>query len=324
MNTLIFYCISFIILLICEIVYFRIARRFHIGDNVTSRSSHKTFCLTGGGIIYIISAIIYYIHYQSALPIHYGAMLIGALALAAISFADDINNISPYVRLIVQTIVVSLVFSYILECGYIDIYILVLVCGVGLINAYNFMDGINGIMAGYTLVTLGTLLYCYATMTNTPESTFAFIILLILASLIFAFFNFRKKAVCFSGDVGSIVIGFFILFLSVELIFARNDATSIVFLAVYGIDTVYTIFQRLFMGENIFLSHRHHLYQVFTNQWQITHYKVSAGYALTQLAINIIYFIVPEAYKWSYVIIIVILLSVFYFIAKRSPRSRNK
>lgn len=324
MNTLIFYIIVFAILLVCELVYFRIARHYNIGDNVTHRSSHKNYQLTGGGIIFIISAIIFWIWYsvwQQAPPIpHFSTMMKIALGLAILSFEDDIKDISPITRLICHVIAVAVTFYFIFEHGYIDIYILVLVGGVGLINAYNFMDGINGITAGYSIVTLGTLLYCYI---ETPGIPIEFIISLLIATLIFTFFNFRKKAVCFSGDVGAIVMGFFILFLSVELILLRNDATPIVFLIVYGVDSVYTIFQRLFMGENIFLPHRHHLYQVFANQWAIPHYKVAIGYCTTQFIINLLYFIIPGDYKWTYVIIVIILLSIVYFAAKRSPLSRN-
>lgn len=324
MNTLIFYIILFAILLLCELVYFRIARYYKIGDNVTHRSSHKDYQLTGGGVIFIISATIFWIWYsiwQQAPPIpHFSTVMNISLGLAFLSFWDDIKDLSPVMRLVCHIIAVAVTFYFILEHGYINIYILVLVGGVGLINAYNFMDGINGITAGYSIVTLCTLLYCYI---ETPGIPTEFIVSLLIATIIFTFYNFRKKAICFAGDVGSIVMGFFILFLSVELILLRNDATIIVFLIVYGVDSVYTIFQRLFMGENIFLPHRHHLYQVFANQWKIPHYKVSIGYCSTQLIINILYFFVPEVYKWSYVMIIIMLLSIIYFISKRSPLSHN-
>ena len=324
MNTLIFYIILFAILLLCELIYFRIARYYKIGDNVTHRSSHKDYQLTGGGIIFIISAIIFWIWYsvwQQGPPIpHFCTMMNIALGLAILSFWDDIKDLPPLMRLVCHVIAVAITFYFILEHGYIDIYILVLIGGVGFINAYNFMDGINGITAGYSIVTLCTLFYCYI---ETPGIPVEFIVSLLIATLIFTFYNFRKKALCFAGDIGSIVMGFFLLFLSVELILVRNDATIIVFFIVYGIDSVYTIFQRLFMGENIFLPHRHHLYQVFANQWRIPHHKVSIGYCTTQLIINILYFFIPEVYKWSYVIIIIMLLSIIHFISKRSPLSHK-
>lgn len=313
-KTAIYICSLLAILLICELLYFRIANLFQIGAKVTQRSSHKEYQLTGGGIIFFVSVVIsYFWHHQPT-----DTVFIGAIILATISFIDDIKNISPFLRLLIQSIIVFCTFYYIIKWGYIDIFIVVFVCGIGFINAFNFMDGIDGITAGYSLVTLGSIFYAFSGIAYAPDSL---ILSLLCATIIFGFYNFRKRAVCFSGDVGSIVMGFMILYLIVELIWTRSDATYIVFLIVYGIDTVFTIIQRLFMGENIFMPHRHHLYQVFANQWGISHYKIALGYSLSQLAINIVYFTIPQDLKWTYVISVVLLLSTIYFISKRSSRS---
>ena len=126
MSTLIFGIIVFIILLACELIYFRIASKFNIGDNVTNRSSHKSYQITGGGIIFIISAILFSIwHYvwQEAPPItHFNTMLKCAIILAIISFADDVKELSPIIRLIVHLIVYKfhlyLFFEYIVQYYY--------------------------------------------------------------------------------------------------------------------------------------------------------------------------------------------------------------
>ena len=107
------------------------------------------------------------------------------------------------------------------------------------------------------------------------------------------------------------------------LILKTSDASLIIFLIVYAVDTVFTIFQRLYAGENIFLPHRLHLYQILVNKWGIEHYKVSIYYATTQLLINIVYILIPNDFKWSYFIVIVIILTIVYFILKRSPKSRR-
>ncbi len=313
-KTVIYVCSLSAILLISELLYFRIANRFQIGAKVTQRSSHKEYQLTGGGIIFFISVVISYFWHQQPS----NTIFIGATILAAISFIDDIKNISPFLRLFIQSIIVFCSFWHIIEWGYIDIFIVVFVCGVGFINAYNFMDGIDGIAAGYSLVTLGSIFYAFLDTVSAPHYL---ILSLLIATIIFGYYNFRKSSVCFCGDVGSIVMGFLVLYLIVELIWTKSDATYIVFLIVYGIDTVFTIIQRLFMGENIFMPHRHHLYQVFANQWGISHYKIALGYTLTQLAINIAYFTVPKDLKWTYVISVILLLSTIYFISKRSSRS---
>jgi UDP-N-acetylmuramyl pentapeptide phosphotransferase/UDP-N-acetylglucosamine-1-phosphate transferase len=320
MSLTVFYAITFAVLLACELIYFRIANRYHIGDNVTPRSSHKKYQLTGGGIIFIFAAIIYYI-WQPKQSLRFDLVMLGAICLAVISFIDDIKSTSPILRLLIQSIVICLAFYYNIAWGYIDVFLVVFICGLGFINAYNFMDGINGITASYSLVTLTTML-CYTFTTPYFQVPQPFIVVLIIAMAIFAFFNCRKNAVCFAGDVGSIVIGFFIMYMIVELCWATADATCIILVSVYGVDTAFTIIQRLFAGENILLPHRHHLYQVLANQWGIEHYKVSLYYASTQLVINGIYILIPRDYHLTYFIFVIVALSFCYFTLKRSKLSR--
>lgn len=318
------YSIITAILIVLEFVYFPIAKRYRIGSEVTSRSSHNKFIITGAGFIFYISALLFYFFFSSILPTSFPIMLLGASILALISFYDDIKNIAPWLRLVIQIAVVAITFNQIFVDGFYEIYLLILICGVGFINAYNFMDGINGILVGYTIVTLSTLLYCFNFSVSIPEyGLIQFITPLIISAIILGIFNFRTKAICFSGDVGSIVMGFFILYLMVELILTTSDASYIIFLIVYAIDTVFTIFQRLFAGENIFLPHRLHLYQILANQWEIKHYNVSLIYASIQLIINIIYILIPEDFKWSYFIFITTILVIVYFTLKRLPISKQ-
>lgn len=324
MEYLIKYSIILISLIILEILYFPIAKHYNIGNDVTPRSSHNKFRITGGGFIFFVSAVLFYTLFSVNLPNSFPIMLVGATVLAIISFYDDIKNLTPWIRLIIHIIVVAVTFNQIFIGEYYDIYLLLLICGVGFINAFNFMDGINGILVGYTIVTLSTLLYCFTTLPGEYSCGISlFILSLIISTLVFGVLNFRKTAKCFSGDVGAIVMGFFILYLVVEYILKTSDASAIVFLIVYAIDTVFTIFQRLFAGENIFLPHRLHLYQILANQWGIQHYKVSLCYAATQLIINVAYLIIPEEFRWTYLILGTSILTIIYFILKRSPKSKR-
>ena len=321
MEYLIKYSIIAISLILLEIIYFPIAKHYRIGSEVTPRSSHNKFNITGAGFIFYCASLLFYCIINTTLPNSFTLMLIGATVLAVISFYDDIKNITPWFRLVVHIAVVAITFNQIFIDGNYEIFLLILICGVGFINAFNFMDGINGILVGYSLVTLSTLLYCFFDIAD--NGMIQFIITLIISTVIFGVLNFRKTAKCFAGDVGAIVMGFFILYLITYFILQTSEASVITFLIVYAIDTVFTIFQRLFAGENIFLPHRHHLYQILVNQWGIQHYKVSIYYASIQLLINIVYLLMPEDFKWSYFIIITIVLTILYFILKRAPLSRN-
>lgn len=160
------------------------------------------------------------------------------------------------------------------------------ILAIGLINAYNFMDGINGITGLYTLVVMGSLLYVNQKIKVFIDADF--IQYAMMASLVFLFFNFRKKAKCFAGDVGSIAIAFWVIYLVLKLILVTNSLVWLLFLAVYGVETVCTILHRLYLKENIFEAHRLHLYQVLSNEYKMQHRWVAAFYGIAQVVISVL------------------------------------
>ena len=183
----------------------------------------------------------------------------------------------------------------------------------GIINAYNFMDGINGITGGYSLVVTAVLWYI-----NSYQITFIdtdFIYALLIAILVFNFFNFRTKAKCFAGDVGAISIAFILIFLLGKLILQTTDFSYIVLLVVYGVDTVLTIIHRLILKENIFKAHRKHAFQIMANELKIPHVWVSTFYALLQLIIAIGYFVFQDQ-AYLYLLLVSIVLTVAYIVFK--------
>jgi UDP-N-acetylmuramyl pentapeptide phosphotransferase/UDP-N-acetylglucosamine-1-phosphate transferase len=141
------------------------------------------------------------------------------------------------------------------------------------------MDGINGITTLYSMVAVGTLHFLM------PEMNLEFVV---VALLIFAFYNIRKRAVCFSGDVGSVSLAYIIAFCICKLMVDTQNVKWILLLGVYGIDSVVTILYRLKRSENIFKPHRTHLYQYLANEKGVSHIGVSMIYALAQLALNVV------------------------------------
>ena len=183
-----------------------------------------------------------------------------------------------------------------------------IVC-TGIINAYNCKDGINGITGGYSLVILAALAYINKEVITFVEADFIYTV--ICSVLVFCFFNFRKKAKCFAGDVGSVGIAFILLFLIGRLIIGTGDFSWIVLLSVYGVDSVLTIIHRLMLHENIGLPHRKHLYQIMANELKIPHVMVSSIYMVVQ-AIIVVGYIMYMDYGYWYLIGTVILLSLIY------------
>lgn len=272
---------GFIILFLAELFYFKIADRFNIIDHPNHRSSHTDVTLRGGGIIFSIALLLYPLYFG----FEYCYFLLGLGIIAFISFVDDIKPVSNKIRIAFHLVAVGLLF-YQIDLFNLSIFwtILALILVIGSINAINFMDGINGITGAYALITLCTLLYVNIYIVEFVMTDL--LITSIISVLVFNYFNFRKKAKCFAGDVGSVGIAFIILFFLLLLVIKTEDFSYLLFLLLYGLDTITTILFRLIRKENIFEAHRSHFYQYWANEKKIPHLVISAIYAGAQLAIN--------------------------------------
>ncbi len=269
------------VLLVAILAYFRLAVRHHIIDQPNHRSSHKRRTIRGGGILFPIAFLLQFLVSGFAYPL----FTLGLMLISLISFYDDLRPLSSKIRLLGHLTAVSLLFMQAGLTGYpwwlIGIcYILV----IGAINAYNFMDGINGITGSYSLLTIVTL-YLFNEY-DVPFASSGWLLVAALALLVFNFFNFRKKAKCFAGDVGSVSIAFIIIFFLLLLILQTQDLKYIGLLLLYGLDAVTTIIFRLIRRENIFEAHRSHFYQYLANVKGWPHLRVSALYILVQGLIN--------------------------------------
>ena len=146
-----YYLIVFLLLLVAEMGYFRLADRFNIIDRPNERSSHTRITLRGGGIVFYFGALLYFI----GNGFEYPWFMAGLTLITAVSFTDDVRSVSQKVRLLVHFTAMALLFYQLGMGGLPWWYIPVaLVVCTGIINAYNFMDGINGITGGYSLVPL--------------------------------------------------------------------------------------------------------------------------------------------------------------------------
>lgn len=307
------YFIVALSLFFIELLYFRIADKANIIDKPNERSSHSQVTLRGGGIIFCIGGISYFIISGFQYPYFFG----GLISIAIVSFIDDVDSLPNKIRITVHLI------SVLLLCFQVHLFvhsflwlIPVIIVAIGVINAYNFMDGINGITASYSLAVLGLLAYVNGELQFADERL---IMYSIIAVLVFAFFNFRQKAICFAGDVGSVSMAFIILFLLMLLVIKSGDPIFILFLSIYGIDSIWTIVHRLIKKENIFRAHRSHLYQYLSNEAQINKLIVSFGYGITQLLIGllVIHFSQKsEVIQITFSLFLLLLLSVVYWITK--------
>ena len=213
----------------------------------------------------------------------------GLTIMAVTSFADDVHSISPKVRLVLQfaAMIVMLYETHVFNLPLQPLLLLSVAC-VGAINIYNFMDGINGMTGGYSLVILLSLLYVNNHHLEFIENDL--LIYMMMADIIFCLFNFRRKAKCFAGDVGSLSMGFVIIFLLLKLMFKAGHMHWIAFVAVYLVDGGLTILHRIMLKEKILKPHKKHAYQIMANELKMSHLKVSLIYMSLQ-AIYCIWFI---------------------------------
>lgn len=275
------YIIVLLILFAGMLLYIKLANKYLIFDRPNDRSSHTTPTVRGGGIIFVLSILIAGVYHYS----DYGLPILGALLIGTISFLDDNMNISRLLRFFFHMLAVTFLFMYdqvfdLPIWAIIALYILV----VGIINAYNFMDGINGITGLYSLAVLGSLQY--VNIVKFPFIEADLIWFPMLACIAFLYFNFRKKALVFAGDIGSISMAFWIVFLLLDLILKSNNWLYILFLTVYGVDSILTIIHRLILKQNIFEAHRFHFYQILVNDQKISHRLVAFFYAVLQVGIS--------------------------------------
>ncbi len=249
-------------------------------DKPNERSSHSQPTPRGGGMVLVVMTIIGLIISQifwrltswQGLMFYVGA----AILIALVSWFDDIRTLSPKIRFIAHFVAAGLVIA---KWGYFErltlpftgnIYLgqigLVLTIGwiVGLTNAYNFMDGIDGIAGGQALVAgIG-----WAVVGWMIEDKFIFVLggLLAASSIGFLFYNWSPAKI-FMGDVGSAFLGF--TFAVIPLVAINSPSITRDFIPWIGflllwpfiLDTGFTLLRRLSKGENIFQAHRSHLYQ---------------------------------------------------------------
>lgn len=309
------YIAIFVSLLILELLYFKIADRFNIIDKPNERSSHTRVVLRGGGIIFTVALWIWSVVYG----FHYPWLLAGVTMAAGVSFVDDIHSLPDSMRLVVQFASMFLVFR---EVGLLNwelwwmVPIALFVC-VGATNVYNFMDGINGITGGYSLAVLIPLILLNRRYGFMDESLLTVVG---LSLLVFCFFNFRKKAKCFAGDVGSIGMALILLFGIGRLIMQTGDVTWLLLLIVYGVDGCLTIIHRIMLHENLGEAHRKHAYQLMANELRIPHVAVSGIYMALQLAVSLIaIYVIPDTAiaHWLYLVCTAAVLGLAYVMFMR-------
>lgn len=331
------YVIIAVLLLAAELIYFRIADHFNIIDKPNERSSHSTIVLRGGGIIFVISMITWLIlqmvHGEWLTVQAYWPFICGLVLICSISFWDDVKSLPDSVRLVAQFLSMGLAAWCMIQGSelmaqewywLVLIGIAALIVFVGATNIINFMDGINGITAGYSLAVLvplallnGSSRICELENHAAGFIEQSYLVVAIIGVLVFCLFNFRPKgkAKCFAGDVGSIGIAFIMLFAIGKLIVQTEDVTYLILLVVYGVDGCLTIIHRIMLHENLGEAHRKHAFQLMANELKMSHVVVSCIYMVLQLIISLGFiYLIPNTVEahWIYFVAVSVVMATAY------------
>lgn len=321
--------IIFIVLFIIEILYLRFALSKEILDKRNAISSNISTIITGGCIIFIPAIFLFCLFFYKDIDYTLSYFFSAIIIISAISFIDDLKPLSSQIRLAIHFIAVTIAFfgygcfsSFSITTFFLIIASYVLT--IGYTNIYNFMDGINGMTF---LNALCSYITFYLINTHIIQFTNSnLIMVLIIATIVFGYFNFRKQPKCYAGDVGSITIGFTISFFTLKLFMVTKNPFVFLILGIYSLDGGWTILERLYRKENIFKAHLRHLYELLANQFKIPHLIVSTAYALLQVVLNtLVYYAIKNDYNNIIgFVIISICISLIYIFAKKKIYKRIK
>lgn len=283
-----------------------------ITDHANNRSMHQGQTVTGGGIWMFLSLCI---SLWWSNPAYFPAYLLFVMSL--LGLADDKFDLSFKLRLVMQTILISMCLVYF---GFsFGIILCLLFASIWWVNLFNFMDGANGMAGLHTLVV--TLFYSFITQQNDitliMSSSMAAIIVVYLV------FNLYLKKL-FMGDSGSLPMAMLLAILAFGAL--KTDLLSVfqvaIIHAVFIIDATLTLLVRLKNGENVTQAHASHLYQrLIKNKY--SHHVVSAVYAIVTAFLCVVASTMTDLSKMSqlFIMVFLYLLLIMIFI-KYFPTGR--
>lgn len=293
LQSLVIFVAAAVVTVLSALVAFPLLRRAGVVDVPSHRSSHSQATVRGGGIAIgcgITAATVFGMIWNVS---QHGVFGIGAIVIpvgflvltwcySAIGLSDDLDSLQPIGRLIGQ-IVLALVFSACIAMfsthGIAHILAFAVI-GVTLVNAVNFVDGLNGYVTGWTIITGGW----YAFVGSFIGESDVMLLSIALAGAAAGFLPFNLgKARAFLGDTGSYGIGAAVFAIAVWLFVLGVPIVVVIAPMIFVLfDVGLTLVLRLFRGENIFLPHREHIYQRI-QQAGWTHGRVSLFHAASSV-----------------------------------------
>lgn len=323
-----------IVFSVCLIeLYKKLVNKFKILFDVPNmRSSHSRAIPRGGGIAIVIS----FVCILPMLNIINNPSIIGYLCggaiIALVGFLDDILGLKSIMKILgmVLASICPIIFGNYLH--YLDIIhsepvliILSIIWIYGMINAFNFMDGIDGLIPGVSAV-FSMFIFGYGIISG---NAFAIIIALITASscISFMLFNYNPASI-FLGDIGSMFLGYNFALLSIMVVNQSGNKIPIyMFIMLFSLiiyDAMVTFIKRGIQGKNVLSAHREHLYQRLIiigysqRKISILFYSLSIIFGIGSL----LYFKAQQYEKLMIIIFIIAALFSFSVLVQKLERAK--
>lgn len=295
-----------------------LAFQYNLVDAPNHRSVHKKPIPRVGGVAIVggfIVGLLYFYWLGKLVPDFEGLirfppaqMLIGALIMAGTGLYDDLRGMRPHVKLYFQCIVALLIIlgGFRFNLGFLPLDDLglikeVIAIGltflwiVGMINAVNLLDGLDGLAAGVSLIAISSLTICIAVTGQGPDIIF---VAAFIGTIIgFLVFNSHPAAI-FMGDTGSLFLGFLLATFALPVTAqAHNGLSFLVPIAALGLpimDTTIAIVRRALARKGIFVADKDHIHHRLSSRLGLSHrstvvclYGVSMIFGLTAVMIAV-------------------------------------
>ena len=269
--------------------------RHQLLDHPNERSSHSVATPRGGGLALLAVTLPAWVVLAFLVPSQGGSNNIAfwlipasALALAAVSFLDDLRGLSQLVRFLIQIAIVVAAIQFLpspvfqgLFGGLLDA-VFAAIIWLWFINLFNFMDGIDGI-AGVESIGIGVGIYAIGAAFMPIAANHGQGLMIAAAVAGFLIWNWHPARI-FLGDVGSIPLGFLLGWLLLNLAASGLWQAALILPLYYLADASLTLLRRLLRGAVIWQGHREHCYQVAVRRGR-SHAAVAKAIALTNVVL---------------------------------------
>ena len=270
MQTLIVLLLTFCVAIVTTPLTIILAKRWDIVDMPNNRKVHKTPIPTIGGVPIYISFIVGLLIADPFEP-EIKPIVIGGGVLLLLGLIDDVVDLKAWIKLLVQIFVAGIVvyygimidfispFGYLIEFGFWSIPVTI-IWVVGITNAFNLIDGLDGLSSGVAVIALTTIGFISILQGN----IFIMLICVILIGSLLGFlvYNFHPAKI-FMGDNGALLIGYIISVVSL-LGFKNITLISLFFplviLGVPFIDMFFAVIRRYKKGVSIVGADKEHLH----------------------------------------------------------------